>query len=93
MKDSQYFLDAAGPIFKARILEIKPEAARWMQLKTFDVTDQDTLIFYFKSSQNSLSFQVEVKRFSSLYPQINLTYDKAYYFFRSLKYETLNNNH
>jgi|688.fasta_scaffold84330_10 hypothetical protein len=94
MKDSQYFLDAAAGTFKARILEIKPEAARWIQLKNFEETEQDTLVFYFKSSQNSLSFEVEVKRFSNLYPQIDLTYNKAYYFFRALKYEILNNaNH
>lgn len=53
----QYNLEVAKPAFIRMMKELNPKAGRWIQYVGHEIKG-NTIFFKFKSSQNSMSFEV-----------------------------------
>lgn len=93
MKEAiRHNLEVAKPIFINFISSIDASMSKWIQYRGVK-NDNGRIVFKFKSSQNSLSFEVyggvsTMGVFELLQASSNEIYD----YFRDLKYDQLNYN-
>lgn len=74
--------------FKMHIRSIRKEEARWFQYNCYEIDGKGNLTLFFKSSQNSLSFQCGAGWVND--PEnFYLPFTETYNFFKQIKYELL----
>lgn len=85
----QHNLDVAKPMFLDFISNIKPEMARWIQYVGVE-DDKGRIIFKFKSSQNSLRFDVYGGvSINNIFELLMGSSNEIYDYFKKLKYDQL----
>jgi hypothetical protein len=91
-KAIQHNLNVAKPSFLSFIKNIHPDMARWIQYAGVE-DEKGSIIFKFKSSQNSLRFEVYGGvSINDVFELLRGSSDEIYDYFRNLKYDHLNNN-
>jgi hypothetical protein len=90
----QHCLDVAKPSFLYFITNMNPELSKWIQYTDVEVQGS-SIVFNFKSSQNSLKFSVYggVNSMSAsgnpIYNNISGRYKEIYQYFKKLKYDNI----
>lgn len=79
----QYNLDMAKPAFIRMMKDLNPKAGRWVQYQGVEFR-HSAVIFKFKSSQNSLSFEVQGGHWYGEF-EPHVPYDMVYEYFKALK--------
>jgi hypothetical protein len=88
-KAIQHNLNVAKPSFLSFIKNIHPDMARWIQY--VGVEDENgSIIFKFKSSQNSLRFEVYGGvSINNIFELLRGSSNEIYEYFKKLKYDQL----
>jgi len=85
MKKGKDYLDGMAEVnFLHKINLLQWEAAQWIQFVDYDIDENDMLNYNFKSSSYGVKFTISRKVFTG--DAIDIKFDDAYQFFKSIKY-------
>ena len=89
MQSISHNLEVAKPVFVWFIRNIKPEISKWIQYNGVNF-DERGIFFKFKSSQNSLNFEVYAGvNIGDIGFLLTAKTNEIYQYFRALKYKTI----
>ena len=89
IEDIKHNLEVAKPPFLFFIKNMNPELSKWIQYKGIEANERG-IFFKFKSSQNSLSFEVYGGvNMPTIEDKLNCQTNYIYEYFRKLKYDNI----